>query len=358
LEQLEALYELTPKPLNFIERKISIQDKHVNIYGPPKSGKTWLVLDYLTNIPKKKHLYIDLSDVRLDKSALDKKLQDFIQINDIDVVAIDHYDESITLPECKQLIVVSQKPLFSSTLTSLLLQPLDFEEYLVFEKRHIHLEHSFSLYLRTGSLPEMATVHETLITKNLHQVMRTTFPEPSEQIFFRTLAKFLGKPLTPNQLYTTLKKEHKFSKDRVYKTIKEWEERQIIKWIKKYNQPKAAKRLLLYDFAISASMYFEKSLMGQLYSIAAHKMLQSYPDISYTETIDIYEPTTNQAILISPFANPQSSADKVSKLINKIDTLKIKSINILTIANSFEFTFEKTNIIAKPFYTWIMEEDL
>ena len=358
MEQLEALYESTPKPINFIERKISIPDEDVNVYGPPKSGKSWLVLDYLTNIPKKKHLYIDLNDVRLDKSSLDKKLQDFILINDIDVVVIDHYDDSIDLPECKQLIVVSQKQLFSSTISSLLLQPLDFEEYLAFEKRHIHLEHSFSLYLRTGSLPEMATIHETLITKNLHQIMRTTFPEPSEQIFFRTLAKFLGKPLTANQLYTTLKKEHKFSKDRVYRTIKEWEDRQIIKWVKKYNQPKAAKRLLIYDFAMPASNYFEKSLMGQLYSIAAHKMLQRFPDISYTETIDIYEPTTNQAILLSPFANPQSSATKVSKLINYIDALNIRSITILTIANSFEFIFEKIDVIAKPFYEWIMEEDL
>jgi len=357
LEQLEALYESTPKPINFIERKISIPDENVNIYGPPKSGKSYLVLDYLTNIPKKKHLYIDLYDIRLDKSSLNKKLQDFIQTNEIDVVAIDHYDGSIDLPKCKQLIVVSQKPLFFSALFSLLLQPLDFEEYLVFQKRHIHLEHSFSLYLRTGSLPEMATIHETLITKNLHQIVRTTFPQPNEQIFFRTLAKFLGKPLTANQLYTTLKKEYKFSKDRVYKTIKEWEDRQIIKWVKKYNQPKTAKRVLLYDFALPTSIYFEKSLIGQLYSIAAYKMLQNFSDIFYTETIEIYEPTTNQAILLLPFANQQSSAMKVAKLINEIDTLNIRSITILTISNSFEFIFEKINVIAKPFYEWIMEED-
>ena len=357
MQQLEAIYESTPKPLNFIERKISIPDRDINLYGPPKSGKTWLILNYLTKIPKKKYIYIDLNDVRLDKSSLDKNLQEFIQINNIDVVAIDHYDGSITLPECKQLIIVSQKPQIFPNISLLLLQPLDFEEYLAFEKRHIHFEHSFSLYLRTGSLPEMATVHETLLTKNLHQIMRETFPEASEQIFFRTLAKFLGKPVTANQLYTTLKKEYKFSKDRVYKTIKDWEDRQIIKWIKKYNQPKAAKRLLLYDFALPASMYFEKSLMGQLYSIAANRLIQRYPDISYTEKIDFYESKTNQAIILSPFANPQSTATKVSKLINEIEMLKIGTITTLTIANSFEFTFEKIKVTAKPFYEWITIED-
>jgi predicted AAA+ superfamily ATPase len=80
LEQLEVLYESTPKPLNFIERKVSIPSKHVNIYGPPKSGKTWLLLDYLSNIPKKKHLYLDLNDVRLDKSTLNSNLQNFYLI--------------------------------------------------------------------------------------------------------------------------------------------------------------------------------------------------------------------------------------------------------------------------------------
>ena len=358
MEQLEVLYESTPKPLNFIERKVSIPSKHVNIYGPPKSGKTWLLLDYLSNIPKKKHLYLDLNDVRLDKSTLNSNLQNFINLNNIEVVAIDHFDNSITLPKCKQLIVASQKALTSEPFLNISLQPLDFEEYLAFEKRHIHLEHSFSHYLKTGSLPEMATIHETLLTKRLHKIMKSIFPEKSDQILFRTLSKFLGKPLTPNQLYTTLKREHKFSKDRVYKTVKDWEDRQIIRWVKKYNQTKSAKRLLIYDFALPASMYFEKSLIGQLYSITANKMILKGLNISYTEGIDFYIKESSQAILLSPFTNPQNSTLKVSKLINKIESLKIESITILTISNSFEFIFNKLKVEAKPFYEWIMEIEI
>jgi len=357
LEQLEAIYESTPKPLNFIERKISIPNRDINLYGPPGSGKTWLVLDYLAKIPKKRYIYIDLNDIRLDKKLLNQNLQKFITKNNIDIVVIDHYDKLIAPPKCKQLIIVSQKPQIFLDISLLLLDTLDFEEYLAFEKRHIHLEHSFSLYLRTGSLPEMATVHETLLTNTLHQIAKKSFPKPSEQIFFRTISKFLGKPVTANQIYTTLKKEHKFSKDRVYKTVKDWEDRQIIKWIKKYNQSKGAKRLLLYDFALPASMYFEKSLTGQLYSIAAKKLFQIYPDIFYTETIDFYEPKTNQAIVLSPFANQQTIFTKISKFINEIKMLKIDTITTLTIANSFEFSFEKIKIVAKPFYEWIMIEE-
>jgi len=357
MEQLEALYESTPKAVGFVERKCSIPGKHINLYGPPQSGKSWLLLDYLSHIPKRKHLYIDLNDFRLDTASLGQKLPDFIQMNDIDVVAIDHYDGSIPLPVCQQLIVVSQKPLGLPGLSPLPLETLDFEEYLAFEKRHIHLEHSFSLYLRTGSLPAMATVHETLLTRRLHQATRTIFPTRNEQILFRRLARFLGKPVSANQLYTAIKKEHKISKDWLYRTLKSWEERQIVRWLEKFGHPKAARRLLLYDFAIPASMYFEKSLMGQLHSIAAIKMLRHHPRIFYTETIDLYEPETDRAILLSPFANPRSSAAKVSKLVDEIDELGIRSITILTIANTFEFTFEAIRIVAKPFYEWIMEEE-
>jgi len=357
MEQLEALYESTPKAVGFIERKCSIPDINVNLYGPPQCGKSWLLLDYLSHIPKRKHLYIDLNDVRLDPLSLGQKLPHFIEMNGIDVVAIDHYDGSIPLPSCQQLIVVTQKPLNLPELQPLPLTTLDFEEYLAFEKRHIHLEHSFSLYLRTGSLPAMATLHETLLTRRLHQLMQTIFPSPNEQILFRRLARFLGKQVTANQLYTTIKKEHKISKDWLYRTLKAWEERQIIGWIAKFNQPRAAKRLLLYDFAMPASMYFEKSLMGQLYSIAGHKLQHQNRHIVFTEKIDFFEPSTRRAIILSPFATPQSAAEKISQRIHEIDMLKIEQITILTIANTFEFMFEEVAIKAVPFYAWMVEEE-
>jgi predicted AAA+ superfamily ATPase len=357
MQQLEAFYESTPKAVGFVERKVSIPSHTLNLYGPPRSGKTWLVLDYLSRIPKRRHIYIDLADLRVDRSSLAAEIQQFVDTHRIETVVIDHFDGTFPMPKCRQCILVTREPWRENPLMPLLeLPPLDFEEYLAFEKRHIHLEHSFSLYLRTGSLPAMATVHESLITLRLHEHVRAIFPSPRELTLFRYMARFLGKPVTPNQLYTTIKKEHKISKDWLYKTLKSWEERRIVAWMEKHRQPGAARRLIMYDFAMPASMYFEKSLMGQLYSIASIRMLRDRPESVYTDNIDFFDPADRHALLLSPFANPQSAAAKIAKRIDELDTLHVEAITILTIANRFEFMFEEIPVQAKPFYEWILEE--
>ncbi|WP_201352000.1 ATP-binding protein [Hydrogenimonas urashimensis] len=357
MQQLEAFYESTPKAVGFIERKITIPSHTLNLYGPPRSGKSWAVLDYLATIPKRKQIYIDLADLRVEKSSLAKEVQGFIDMHGIETVVIDHYDGSFPMPRSRQTILVTQAPYTENPMMPLLeLPPLDFEEYLAFEKRPTHPEHSFSLYLRTGSLPAMAAVHESILTLRLHDHIRAIFPTDGERTLFRYASRFLGKPVTPNQLYTAMKREHRVSKDWLYKTIKSWEERRILRWLGKYGQPKAARRLLLYDFAMPASMYFEKSLMGQLYTIAARRLLRDRPDIAYTDLLDFYDPATKSAILLSPFANPQSAAAKVGGMIAEIDRLGVASVTILTISNSFAFHFDTMEVTAKPFFMWILEE--
>ena len=358
MQQLEAFYESTPKAVGFVERKIAIPSHTLNLYGPPRSGKSWCVLDYLATIPKRKRLYIDLRDLRVDRTSLARELRHFIDARGIETVVVDHFDGSFPMPTCRQCILVTETPYVENPMTPLLeLRPLDFEEYLAFEKHPIHLEHSFSLYLRTGSLPQMAGAHESLLTMRLHDAVRSIFPSRIEQATFRALARFLGKPVSTHQLYTILKRSHRISKDRLYEMLKEWESRGILRWLEKFGQPKAAKRLLIYDFAMPASLHFEKSLMGQLYSIAAGRLLQLGREVVYTEEIDLYDPVERRALLLSPFANQQSAAAKISGLIGELDRLEVRSVTILTIANSFGFTFDHIRIAAIPFYEWIMAEE-
>ncbi len=357
MNQLEAFYESTPKPAGFIERKTEIPSHTLNLYGAPKTGKTWLVLDYLSKIPKKKSLYVDLRDLRIDKRSVAAQIDLFVKSNGIETVVIDHYDGSFAVPECTQTILVTESAYTKNRMMPLLeLHPLDFEEYLAFQRRHINLEHSFSYYLRTGSLPSMAATPEPILTIRLHENIRSIFRSDNEILLFKLMSRYQGKPLTVHQVYTGLKKEHKVSKDWLYKTVKSYEERRIISWLPKYGQPKAAKRLLFYDFAMPASMYFEKSLMGQLYKIAAAKLLKKGQEIFYTDKIDFLDPASRSALIISPFANQQSSAAKISRLVDEIDSFNISDITVLTIANSFEFMFEKTRVKAVPFYEWTVQD--
>lgn len=357
MRPLENFYDATPKAVGFVDRKIEIPSYTVNLYGPPRSGKSWLVLDYLSTIPKRRHLYIDLRDQRVQSDALFANLQAFIDTHGIETVVLDHFEGERPLPRCRQCIVVTEAPYASNPFMPLLeVAPLDFEEYLAFEKRHIHLEHSFSLYLRTGSLPQMAQVHESLLTMRLHEILRAVFVHPNERILFRHLAKFQGKPVTPHQLYTAMKKETRVSKDWLYGTLKAWERRKILRWFGKLEQPKAARRALLFDFALPASLYFEKSLMGQLYTLAAEKMQRSAPETGWTDGLDLYDPQSRHALLLSPFANQQSAAAKIAGLVGEIDRLGVSRITILTISNAFAFRFDTIPVTARPFYEWILEE--
>ncbi|WP_457596831.1 hypothetical protein [Hydrogenimonas sp.] len=357
MQQLEALYETTPKAVGFLPRRYEIPAYTCNLCGPPRSGKTWLLLDYLATLPKKRRLYIDLKDLRIDAASLFDNLQSFIDAHGIETVAIDHFEGDFPLPRCRQCIVVTQTPFAPNPFMPILpVAPLDFEEFLAFEKRHIHLEHSFSLFLRTGRLPEMAQVHESLLTLAHHERVRALFPDPLGRRLFAHLARFQGKPVTPHHLYTLVKKEAKISKDRLYETLKSWEARGILSWLPKLDQPKAARRALLFDFALPASMHFEKSLMGQLYTIAAQRMRRLSPEVVWSDTIDLYDPSADHALLLLPFANQPLAAKRVASALGEIDRLKVKRVTILTVSNAFTFRFDRLPVRAVPFYEWILQE--
>ncbi len=357
MDQLEAFYDTTPKAPGFIERKIDIPAYTVNLYGPPQSGKTWLVLDYLSRIPKKKHLYIDFRDLRIDKDGLNETLQRFVEREKIDTVVLDHYDGSVAVPRVRQCILVTAAPDRSNPFIPLLHCPtLDFEEFLAFEKRLVSLEHSFSLYLRYGSLPAMSAIHETRLTPEMHRLIRQIFPDPSDMALFRHIGRHQGKAVSAHQIYTALKRSIRISKDRLYRTLHDWEEEKTIFWIPRLDHPRAAKKLLFFDFALPASLYFEKSLMGQLQTVAARKLLQKHPDVAYTDRFDFFDPQSRRAWLISPFAGAENIARKAATLIEEIERYRIESVTILTVSNAFEFMIEGVPLLAQPLYEWALSD--
>ena len=49
MKTLEACYEINFNKFNFQERKVAIRDDYTILIGPPKSGKSYLIYDYLSN---------------------------------------------------------------------------------------------------------------------------------------------------------------------------------------------------------------------------------------------------------------------------------------------------------------------
>ena len=75
---LEQVYDINFNKIIFNERKISIDYKNTIIYGPPKSGKSYLIYDYLSKYEDDQYLYIDLADYKNDKNEIYKNLVTFI----------------------------------------------------------------------------------------------------------------------------------------------------------------------------------------------------------------------------------------------------------------------------------------
>ncbi len=75
---LEFCYELEFSKISFIERKTRITHPKTIITGPPKSGKSFLIFDYLSNFENEDYIYIDFNDYRNEKEEIQNGLEEFV----------------------------------------------------------------------------------------------------------------------------------------------------------------------------------------------------------------------------------------------------------------------------------------
>lgn len=113
MKSLETCYEINLPKINFIERKIKIENKKTIINGPTKTGKSYLIFDFLSNFKPKEYLYIDFHDFRTNTEEITSlKLQEFINSNEIKVVVLENFDFQFDLPNCENIIISSQKNIY------------------------------------------------------------------------------------------------------------------------------------------------------------------------------------------------------------------------------------------------------
>lgn len=72
MKTLEACYEIEFNKINFLERKTRITHPKTILSGPLRSGKSYLIYDYLSNFKSEHYLYLDLNDLRNNKEEIAK----------------------------------------------------------------------------------------------------------------------------------------------------------------------------------------------------------------------------------------------------------------------------------------------
>lgn len=351
---LEACYELDFSKVEFLERKQKITHPKTVLLGAPKSGKSYLIYDYLSNFNSNEYLYIDCIDFRNDLTEIRENLAIFIIKNEIKVLVLENFDYSFEIPKCDSIIISSleNKKLFG--FRSLQIMPLDFEEFLLHDNRHQNTTNSFNYFLKYGNLPETINNDEHKKLLRLQEILELYCNDTTQREILKLLILAVDEKKSINQLYTTLKKTHKISKDKFYESCKTFEDNRVVYFVEKFQQQKATKKIYSYNHAFFNALTHTKKFKNEFSNLVFLELISQYKSIYYLDNIDFYIPQSNTVVLSLPFFNPLLMNSLKKKVFNTIEELNIKHFFIITIGNSEIFYHENIKVQVLPFYEWAL----
>ncbi len=352
LSQLEILYDFEPKKVEYIDRKVQITQKKVIILSPPKSGVTYLIYSHLMHYDKQSYLYIDFSDIRVNAKNLISNLQNFIYEKNIKLLILENFDFSFDIPKCDEIIISTDKYKKIEGFELIKFYPLDFEEYIAFEKTHSKIENIFNAFANSGTYPQIVLSNEIDKVKYLQHLARSMTKDEKQFDILKTLSAFQAQSVSLYQIFKKLKSDIKISKDLYYRLVEDLIEKQVILFLEKFNRSKAGKKLFLIDFALKNALSFEKDFLKRLENIVFLEIHKREKIVYYTDDIDFYLPEENSAVLVIPFLPPALLKNKIIKRKKAFKKLGVKNIYIISLGNEDEFEDDGINYEIIPFWNW------
>ncbi len=351
---LSFCHEIEFSKITFIERKIRITHPKTILYGPPKSGKSYLIYDYLSNFKSEDFLYIDLNDIRNDKNEIVSNLEEYIFRNKIKILVLENFEFDFKIPFCQSVIISTNKESKLKAYKKLFLTPLDFEEYLLHEKKNQTITNNFNDFLKYGNLPQTINLNEFKIYAQLQNIIKLINKDKTSQEILKTLILNIDEKKSLNQLYLSLKSKIKISKDKFYDECKRFENEKIIYFIPKFNQKKAVKKIYSYNSAFFNAISHKRKFKNKLTNIIFLELINKYKEIFYLDYLDFYIPAHNIAIVSIPFFNSSSPQAIFKKIKKQLEEYKIIQLHIITVSNSENFIYENCKIYVQPFYEWAL----
>jgi len=353
---LETLYGAKLKNSLFYDRKIKITHKKTLLLGPRKSGKTHLVIDYLQNFDASEYLYIDFDDVRVDKSEIDYlKLKNFIVKNSIKLLILENFDLSFEIPPVDEIIITStDKALHVENFERLFLYPLDFEEFIAFNKKFISAEQLFNIYSNRGSLAEIILFGEENYLARLQRIARELFDSRLEYLIFKKFCQLQSTKASLFQIYNQLKTKIKISKDLLYNVSKKLQNSEIIFFLEKYGHEKATKKIYLFDFAIKNALTYKKDFLKRFENMVFAELYKKNEKLFYSDYLDFYIPQKNEGIICSPFTPIENLKPRLEKYEEHFSSLGVENIKIITIGNEEKFSIKDINFEQITFWDWAL----
>jgi len=354
MTSLEFCHELEFSKINFIERKIRITHPKTILFGPPKSGKSFLIFDYLSNFDSKEYIYIDFNDTRNTYEEIEKNLQEFVIRNNIKVIVLENFDFQFKIPYCDSVIITSKQAKKEKGFKNLFLNPLDFEEYLLHDKKNQNITHLFNNFLRYGNLPETLQTPDYKIYESLQDLIKLINKDETCEEILKILVFNIDEKKSLNQIFLTLKEKIKISKDKFYEECKRLENEKIIYFLPKFMQEKAVKKIYTYNCALFSSITHKKKFKNELTNLIFLELLNRHKELYYLDYIDFYIPDENIAIVSIPFFNStmmQSQLKRIKRVANEHD---IKELYVISVSNNEHFFIQNLEVNVLPFYEWAL----
>jgi predicted AAA+ superfamily ATPase len=337
------------KKLPFINRKKSIRLPKCLLYGPKFSGKSFLIYDHLCSLPKESYLYIDINQLGHDIQFLNKNLSTFCNEKNIKTLVLESYSPEVILPNVENIILTSSYAIDMSGFYTLELLPLDFEEFLAFDKG-VDIVQSYNHFLQNGSFCEMFIYPNIAKQKRLLEMTKLLCINETEEHIIKLLCQYITFEVSTHQLFTLIKKSIKTSKDSTYKAIQRLKQTLCIYEVPHY--AKSTKKFYLVDFALINANLHKKDFFKTFENAIFLELRKKHFACYYLNGIEFYLPNENKAILALAFATKEHKRLHHKNFLEECKKYGIKRVEIITVQNEFHFLKEDIEFEAIAFYTW------
>ncbi len=352
MDILEILYTREFRKVAYNVRKLSLNAKKILLLGPRGSGKSTIIFDYLYQMPKGVFLYIDFDDFRIRGIDIEKDLSSFIKKHHIRLLVLDHFDFSFEVPLCEEVIITTSQKRSLEGFTTQTLYPLDFEEFISFDKRELNLEAIFSAYAISGTFPAIFGQQKGDFVKVYQSFLNCFAKDELQMSILQLLSSHQGTVVSIHSLFLELKERMKVSKDTFYSYTKKLQDENVIFLVEKFGQKKSGKKLYLIDFALRSALSFEKDFIKRFENIIFLELLKRDYELYYTDAFDFYLPTEEKVILSIPFLPSNLIVSKLERLNSHFMDLEVKSVQVVTM--EVEKVYEQNGITFEliPFWSF------
>ncbi|MCE3037713.1 ATP-binding protein [Helicobacter anatolicus] len=322
MKDLASFIEEKIQGFNILPRRYSIKSGKINLYGPPKSGKTSLALDVAKTY--KYAIYIDCNDPRNNTQTFTSQILKAFLEKKLELLILDNFQKSFmpTLPNITNIILITPTPLFSfKDFHKKSILSLIFEEYISFSSSTSSLNQLFNTFLKYGNSPMNISLSDYQKNQRKQESMQLFFKENYD--FFLHLLSFQSQKITTNQFYTYLKKYLKISKDKTYQILQDLENQKFIFFIAEQNAQKKAKKIYFYDFSLPYAFLSQPNFQSIFENLVFLELKNQYKG-QITTSKECHFLIKEKAFFAIPFPN-QKDIDRI------LEKNKNKEIFIITI---------------------------